>query len=70
MFRVNLKKAREWINNFESSEELVDPLSYLIKLMLKEDPATRSSAQQLWSRLVNDNSEPSSTVTITDFVSH
>jgi hypothetical protein len=56
MFRANLKKVREWINNLESSEELIDPVSYLIKLILKEDPATRSSAQQLWSRLVNDNS--------------
>jgi serine/threonine protein kinase len=56
MFRANLKKVREWINKLESSEELIDPLSYLIKLMLKEDPKTRSSAQQLWSWLVNVNS--------------
>jgi hypothetical protein len=56
MFRANLKKVREWINNLESRKELIDPLSYLIKLMLKEDITMRSSAQQLWSWLVNVNS--------------
>lgn len=56
MFRKNLGKVREWISGLQGNDELIDPIRFIIKRMLIEDPQHRYTAQRSLSWLSKENS--------------